>query len=326
MLVDEPLEALRARRPVPPPAPDFDAFWRSTVDAAREHAVDVVRTPWPTRLPHVAVDDVEFGGYDGQRVRGWFLRPAAHDVAVDGPLPCVVQFEGYGGGRGLPHEWLFWPAAGAAVLVMDTRGQGSGHRQGATPDVAPPSGPHQPGFLTLGVESKETYYYRRVFTDGVRAVDAARSLPEVDPERVVAAGASQGGGITLAVAGLVPDLAAAMPDVPFLCDIARAATITDAFPYQELRLWLRQHRRATAAALATVAYADGVNFASRATAPARFSVALMDEVCPPSTVFAAYNAYAGPKEIDVWEYAGHEGGAVDQQLVQLDWLRGLGIL
>jgi cephalosporin-C deacetylase len=274
------------------------------------------------RLPHVSVDDVTFRGYDGQPVRAWLLRPAA----ATGPLPCVVVYEGYGGGRGLPHDWLFWTAAGACVLVVDNRGQGSGHRVGATADSAPPSGPHSKGFLTLGIESPETYYYRRLFTDAVRAVDAGRSLPDVDADRIVVTGASQGGGITLAVAGLVDGLAAVMPDVPFLCDIARACTITDAHPYQELRLWLRMHAGQGGVALRTVGFADGLHFAPRATAPALFSVGLMDDVCPPSTVFGAYNRYAGPKDIDVWEYAGHEGGGPDQALRQLAFLRRLGVL
>jgi cephalosporin-C deacetylase len=319
---DLPLAELRDYRPEPPSAPDFDAFWRRTLDAARAHDPGVTRKPWEVELPHVAVDDVTFRGFDGQPVSAWFLRSRA----AEGPVPCVVAFEGYGGGRGLPHEWLFWPAAGAAVLVMDSRGQGSGHRIGVTPDVAPPSGPHQNGFLTLGIESPETYYYRRVFTDAVRAIDAVRTLPEVDPRRVVAAGGSQGGGIALAAAGLVPDLAAALVDVPFLSHMARAVEITDAFPYQALRLWLKAHRYQVDQALATVAYADGLNFAVRAQAPALFSVGLMDQVCPPSTVFAAHNLYHGDTEITVWPYAGHEGGAADQTLEQLAYLRRLSVL
>jgi cephalosporin-C deacetylase len=54
-----------------------------------------------------------------------------------------------------------------------------------------------------------------------------------------------------------------------------------------------------------------------------FSVALMDEVCPPSTVFAAYNSYAGPKEIKVWPYNHHEGGANYQTLEKLKFLTAL---
>jgi cephalosporin-C deacetylase len=60
--------------------------------------------------------------------------------------------------------------------------------------------------------------------------------------------------------------------------------------------------------------------AERATAPALFSVALMDQTCPPSTVFAAYNAYGGPKELTVYEYNDHEGGEGFQRGRQLEWL------
>jgi cephalosporin-C deacetylase len=46
----------------------------------------------------------------------------------------------------------------------------------------------------------------------------------------------------------------------------------------------------------------------------------MDEICPPSTVYAAYNAYAGPKEIRVYPYNDHEGGREFQVGEQLSWL------
>ena len=51
--------------------------------------------------------------------------------------------------------------------------------------------------------------------------------------------------------------------------------------------------------------------ARRATAPAWFSAALMDEICKPSTVFGAFNAYGGPKTIDVFPFNNHEGGGAE---------------
>ncbi|MGN6128290.1 MAG: acetylxylan esterase, partial [Humibacter sp.] len=165
---------------------------------------------------------------------------------------------------------------------------------------------------------------RRLFTDAVRAVEAARSLDVVDASRVVVAGGSQGGGITLAVAGLVPDLAGAFPRVPVLCDFARASVITDGFPYKEIGKYLAVHRNSVASVHDVLSYFDGVNFAKRATAPAWFTTALMDEICPPSTVFGAFNAYAGAsKEIDVWPYNGHEGGGVEDDVRMIEILREL---
>jgi cephalosporin-C deacetylase len=55
--------------------------------------------------------------------------------------------------------------------------------------------------------------------------------------------------------------------------------------------------------------------------PALFSVALMDQTCPPSTVYAAYNAYAGPKQMLVYPFNDHEGGQAFHQVEQLQWLR-----
>jgi cephalosporin-C deacetylase len=203
---------------------------------------------------------------------------------------------------------------------MDTRGQGSGWSVGDTPDVYG-AGPAHPGFLTRGVLDPQTYYYRRVFTDAVRAVEAARTHPAVDPARVVVTGRSQGGGIAIAAAALVGDVRAAMPDVPFLCDFRRATSIVDTLPYGELVGYLKVHRDHVEPVFRTLSYFDGVVLGRRATAPALFSVALMDQLCPPSTVFAAYHNYGGEdKEITVYPYNDHEGGEGFHQAAQLRWL------
>ncbi|MFY1687375.1 acetylxylan esterase [Plantactinospora sp. WMMB782] len=321
MLVDWPLDRLRDYRPERDEPGDFDNFWADTLDQARNAASPAKFEPYDAGLSTVEVFDVTFSGFAGQPVRGWFLLPR-HST---GRLPCVVEYIGYGGGRGLPHEWLTWSAAGYAHLVMDTRGQGSnGYLVGDTPDPDPSGLPQTPGFMTRGITEPDTYYYRRVFADAVRAVETAREHPRVDLDRVVVAGTSQGGGISIAVAGLVDGLAAVLPNVPFLCHYRRATEITDATPYQELVTYLRTHRNDVERAFRTLGYFDGVNFASRASAPALFSVALMDAVCPPSTVYAAFNHYAGPdKDIIVWPYNGHEGGAGFQFPRQAELLRRL---
>jgi cephalosporin-C deacetylase len=321
VLVDWPLDRLRGYLPARNEPADFDTFWATTLQEARAAGSPTQFVPYDAGLSTVEVYDVTFPGFAGQPVRGWFLLPRH----ATGQLPCVVEYIGYGGGRGLPHEWLTWSAAGYAHLVMDTRGQGSnGSLVGDTPDPDPVGGPQAPGFMTRGIADPRHYYYRRVFTDAVRAVDAARAHPRVDPDRVVVTGGSQGGGITLAVAGLVDGLATAMPDVPFLCHYRRATEITDAFPYGELVSYLKTHRGDVDRVFETLGYFDGLNFAARASAPGLFSVALMDGVCPPSTVFAAYNHYAASdKDITVWPYNGHEGGAAFQRAEQIRLLRKL---
>ncbi|SDM62589.1 acetylxylan esterase [Allokutzneria albata] len=316
MWVDLPEDELRAYRSAQTEPADFDAFWDRTLAESRryEPAVDVV--PVETGLRTVDVFDVTFPGFDGQPVKAWLRLPAHRD----GSLPAVVEFLGYGGGRGHPLESLLWSSAGFAHLVMDTRGQGSTWATGDTPDPVG-SGPAFPGVMTRGIESPETYYYRRVFVDAVRAIEATRSLTEVDSTRVALYGNSQGAGIALAAAALDGAVSALVARVPFLCDFPRAPVITDRGPYREIAQYLKIHRHAVERVHATLRYFDGVNFARRAKAPAWFSTALMDAICPPSTVFGAFNAYAGPKTITVWSYNEHEGGGIEDEAIALAAVR-----
>jgi len=97
-------------------------------------------------------------------------------------------------------------------------------------------------------------------------------------------GVSQGGGLAQAVAGLVPNLLAVMPDVPFLCHFRRALDVSETNPYEEITRYLSVRRQTVDQVFSTLSYFDAVNFAKRANAPALFSVALRDLTCPPSTV------------------------------------------
>ena len=313
---DLPPAELRSYRPDVSEPADFDEFWRSTLAESRAVAQPPTLTRIDSPLSLVEVYDVSFSGFGGDPVRGWFVVPAG----ATGPLPTVVEFNGYGGGRGLPHERLAWAASGYAWAFMDTRGQGSSWGTGGgTPDPHG-TGASTPGFMTRGIEDPAQYYYRRVFTDAALFIDAVRELEGVDAERVAVTGGSQGGGIAIAAAGLSEGLVGVMPDVPFLCHFERAVGLTDKDPYQEIVRYLSVHRDAVDQTYRTLSYFDGVSFAARVTAPALYSVALMDPICPPSTVYAAANRHLGGAEVIEYPFNEHEGGQGVHWQRQAAWL------
>jgi cephalosporin-C deacetylase len=325
---DMPIERLRDYRPDVRTPADFEEFWRATLatELARPLDAQVERIETPLRT--LDVYDVSWTGYGGQRIKGWLRVP----VGLTEPIPAVVQYRGYSGGRGYPHTEALYASAGYAHFVIDARGQGwkTPSMTDPTPDTDPAAGEvHWPGLMTSGIMSRESYYYRRLHVDALRLLEVAVADERVDPARVAICGGSQGGGMTIAVAGLagmagIP-VAAAMPDVAFLCHFERAVGLTDAYPYKEIADLLGSWPERAPQVFDTLSYVDGVTFARYATCPALFSVALMDQVCPPSTVFAAYNAWGSEaKEIAVYPWNGHEGGTDHHAWRRLEWLQEQG--
>ncbi len=311
---DYPWEVLKTYHSADPCPADFDDFWSRTIEEVNSFPLSATFVPLDNPVTkHVEISDVTFRGYGGQPIKGWFLAPAGEQQN----LPCIVTFLGYGGGRGLPESYLLAPVCGFAQLVMDTRGQGGRGVPGDTFDNYA-AGPQYPGFMTRGIESPDTYFYRRVFTDAVRAIEAAASHPQVDATRLAASGGSQGGAIATAATALSGNkVKLLMADVPFLCNFRRAVRLVDTYPYDEISGYLAAHRGKADQVFSTLDYFDIVNFAPRVSARTLYSVALMDTICPPSSVYAAYNALSCPKDLRVYEFNNHEGGGPMQEVEKM---------
>jgi cephalosporin-C deacetylase len=308
---DLPIEELRAYRTTTTEPAELGTWWTQRLRDARALA----RPPRldryePDLYRPLEVFDAEFSGSGGSRIKAWYLRPA-------GDPPVVVKFIGYGGGRGLPTEHMLLPALGYAVFVMDTRGQGGRWTSGATGDVA--GGPENSTVMTRGIARPEEYYYTRLFTDAVRAVETAAELSGRDT--VAVSGMSQGGALALATASLLPRLVRVChADVPFLCDIQRAITLAPDAPYTEVPGFLAHNVDLIPAALDTLRYVDCALLARQIRAECLLSVGLMDTICPPSTVFAAFNEISSGKDIAVHPFTGHEVPSAHTEL-QLRHLR-----
>lgn len=317
---DEPLALLKKRRPSSDPPDDLQEFWDETLQDSRELRRPLELTKVDCPLAYIDVFDLRFSGYGGDRLHAWLRCPRHQEDS----LPVVVHFPGYTGGRGLAHQVGPWANAGLIEVFTDVRGQGTGSGwAGSTPDNWP-TDVSAPGMMTRGIRDPHQYYYRRVIADCVMLLECLRQIDTIDKRRIYVEGTSQGGGLALAVSGLCDFVAGTMANVPFLCDFPRAIRTAQDNAYLEVGDYLRTFRDETATAERTLSYFDAALLGQRATSPALFSVALEDRSCPPSTVFAAFNAYGGEKDLVVYEFNDHEGGQFHQEARQLDWLRKAG--
>jgi cephalosporin-C deacetylase len=194
------------------------------------------------------------------------------------------------------------PAMGFAVLAIDVRLQGNdtGSKSGA------PTG-HVDSGMTLGLLDREAYYLRHTYTDACRAVRLAREIPEIDPKRVVVEGGSQGGGLSIAVAGLIPDVALCLADVPSYGWIEKRI-FDRSGTFGTVAGVIRRHPDWMEKICTTLSYFDTLNLADRIQCPTLVSVGLKDPVCPADTVYAVYNRIRAPKRIDAYPFGEHDGG------------------
>lgn len=302
-LIDKPLSELYAYQGINPRPADFDHFWKDAV--AEMEAVDpqVELRRAPFNAASAECFDLYFTGVGGSRIHAKYLRPRpSHQLH-----PAVLQFHGYSGHSGDWCEKLNFVSLGFSVAAMDCRGQG-----GSSEDLTPTRGNTLRGHITRGLaDDPRKLAFRQIFLDTAQLAKIVASFDEVDANRVGATGGSQGGALTLACAALAPHLIRrAAPMFPFLCDYQRVWEMDLAkHAYEDVTVFLRDFdpRHEKKAELFTkLGYIDCQHLAPRITAEVLWGCGLMDDICPPSSQFAAYNKITSPKEILIYPDFRHE--------------------
>ncbi len=268
---------------------DIDAFWDDVL--ARTAAIplhaEVAHDPLRS-TPQVDVYQVHYTSLDQVRIAGWYARPANHA----GQLPGLLVVPGYSMEPLIPKNWA---ARGYAAFSVSPRGKLRSNGQ---------FNPGYPGLLTHGIVDRNTYAYRGFYMDACRGVDFLLSRDEVDASRLGVTGHSQGGGLSVVVAALRPEIRAATSGAPFLCGFMDALELTDAYPYQEIGDYLRQHPDSRQQVVETLAYFDGINLAPRVTCPIIFNIGLQDSTCPPETGYALFRSI-GSEDKRLYDYDGY---------------------
>jgi cephalosporin-C deacetylase len=302
-LVDMPLELLVKYEGKNPRPADFDSYWERALAEMKAIDPQVELIPSEFQVPFAECFDLYFTGVRGARIHAKYVRPKN----VQRKHPAVVQFHGYSGNAGDWHDKLVYAALGFSIASMDCRGQG-----GKSEDTGGVKGNTHHGHIIRGLDDHpDNLLFRHIYLDTAQLASIVMGMPEVDSERVGAFGGSQGGALTIACAALEPRIKRLAPVYPFLCDYKRVWEMDLANnAYAELKTFFRhfdpQHKREEEI-FTKLGYIDLQYLASRISGEVMMGVGLMDQVCPPSTQFAAYNKMISPKTVEIYPDFGHEG-------------------
>ncbi len=303
MPIDMPIEKLREYKGTNPCPKDFDEYWKTALEEMNglDPRVEIKKSEF--QVPNSVCYDMRFTGTRGGSVYVKLLKPAV----IKGKAPALLRFHGYGEKSGDWGAYLSYVSMGFVVAAMDCRGQG-----GRSDDKNPVRGNTHHGLIIRGIDEPDPHnlYFRNVFLDTALLAKIVADMEDVDEDRVAAYGGSQGGGLAMACAALAPNIIKkASVLCPFLSDYKRVWDLNITMPaYSELKeyflLFDPRHEREEET-FTKLGYIDIQNFADRIRGDVLFGTGLMDNICPPSSVFAAYNKIVSEKQIFIYPDCGH---------------------
>lgn len=261
---------LREYRSAMEPPADFDAFWNARLAELKQVPMNATVEKMPQSDDKTDYLKVTLDGWRGGKFVSFLLVPRGK-----GPYPLYLWVYP-GSASPLEHTK---PRSDAAQLVVHARGLGEAKAFGGGPK----------GLYVTDVDPIDCYLVAN-FLDILRAVDHARTLPQIDPCHIVVGGGSRGGYLTMVLAALDSRFALADATVPCYCDVdlmgrlgydSAAREVYEACyggpPDRQERL--RKDWQ----------YFDTVNFAHRIQCPIRIEAGMVDSICPAPGIIDAFN-------------------------------------
>jgi cephalosporin-C deacetylase-like acetyl esterase len=285
-------------KPSLPMPEDFDSFWTKQKAALAKVPVKFTLSPVTTPAKNIDAFDAQIDCL-GAPVSGYYGRPKN---AAPKSCPAILFVHG-AGVSGSSLGGTYWAEREGGMIAMDINAHGIPNgkpadfykqlNEGALKD-----------YRYVGRSDRETNYFKGMFLRLVRAIDFLTAQPEWDGKTVIVYGSSQGGFQAFAAGALDERVTFICAGVPAGCDHSgisvnringwpKLVSITDGKPNE--------------AELQTARYFDNVNFAQRCHAKgAAITVGFIDTTCPPTSVYAAFNALTIPKKIHIDTLAGHK--------------------
>ena len=302
----DPLQ-IKPSMPVPE---DFDAFWTAQKAALAKVPLKSTLTPVTTAVKGVEAFDLQVECLGGKPVSGYFGRPQG---AKPKSLPAILHVHG-AGVRSSGLGSVSWALNEGGMLSLDINAHGIPNGKPAEFYTALQNGELK-DYRAHGNKDRETVYFKGMFLRLIRAIDFLTAQPEWDGKTLIVFGSSQGGFQALAAAGLDSRVTFICAGVPAGCDHTGSQA-------NRVNGWPKivpsgPDGKPDPAALQASRYFDCVNFATRAQCKgAAVTVGFIDTTCPPTSVYAAYNALTVPKTIHFDTLAGHTNTPAASKFMQ----------
>ena len=301
-LVDMPVEELYKYQGSSPCPKDIDEYWDDAISEMNSIPYDSKFIPKDYPSKTAKMYDLYYTGTKYARIHARVAVPNN----ISGKVPAVLMFHGL---SGCACDWcdlLVYASQGYVVAFMDVRGQG-----GESEDVGGVKGTTFATPFTRGLDDgKHGLLMRDVYLDTALLAKIIMELEFVDETRVGVTGGSQGGGLSVACACLVPEIKKCAACFPYLSDYQRVyeMDLNDG-AYYGLKYYFRHfdptHIRFNEI-YEKLGYIDIQNIAKRMKAELLMFTGLMDTTCPPSTQFAMYNKVTSKKNVILYPEYGHE--------------------
>jgi len=306
---------------------DFDAFWAAGLAELAKIPSEPILTLLPERCtPTVDVYHVSIRSVGGRnsgiygivnaRIYGILCVPKG-----EGPFPAVLQVPGagirpYNGAVELAERGVITLQIGINGIPVNLPKEVYDQLSAGALNWS------DGGYPVIQLDSRENYYYRRVYLGCVRANDFLVSHPKFDGKNLLVMGGSQGGQLSIVTAALDPRVQALSAYYPAYCDVT-------GYLHGRAGGWPHMMRanedgspslHATGPKLQTTSYYDVVNFARRLKVPGHYSWGYNDIICPPTSMYAAYNVITAPKELLLALETGHIMPIPEQLAVETEWI------
>lgn len=270
---------------------DFIEFWDKGKEELSKIPVNPVMTLMPERCTdkvdvyHVSINNIK------GKIYGILCKPKA-----EGKYPAILEVPGagirpyYGDPSMAEKGFVTFQIGIHGIPVNLDKGVYDDLMQGALN-----------GYMTMNLDDRDNYYYKRVYLGCVRSVDFIETLDCFDGENIAVTGGSQGGALSIITAGLDDRIDYLAAFYPALSDLTGYLNNrAGGWPHMFKNDFTNKPEK-----VETSKYFDVVNFARFVKVPGWYSWGYNDNVCPPTSTYAAYNVIPGKKELHIFQETQH---------------------